>query len=64
MHDSYFFSRINEEGTCKQCYLGYRNSQKDGEMSDGTSTQVKVQMIDKCRVQMTSKGLYKRGESP
>ena len=37
---------------------------KMGEMSDGMGTQVKVQMIDKCRVLMTSRRLYKRGESP
>ena len=37
---------------------------KMGEMSDGTGTQVKVQMINKCKVLMTLRGLYKRGESP
>ena len=35
-----------------------------GEMSDRTGTQVKVQMINKCKVLMTFRGLYKRGESP
>ena len=34
------------------------------EMFDGTGTQVKVQMINKCKVLMTSRGLYKRRESP
>ena len=37
---------------------------KIGEMSNGTGTQVKVQMINKCKVLMTSRGLYKRKESP
>ena len=37
---------------------------KMGEMSDGTGTQVKVQMINKCKVLMTSRELYKRGEVP
>ena len=37
---------------------------KMGEISDGTGTQVKVQMINKCKVLMTSRGLYKKGESP
>ena len=37
---------------------------KIGEMSDGTGTQVKVQMINKCKVLMASRGLYKRRESP
>ena len=37
---------------------------KMGEISDGTGTQVKVQMINKCKVLMTSRGLYKRGGFP
>ena len=37
---------------------------KVGEMSDGTGTQVKVQMINKCKALMTLKRLYKRRESP
>ena len=39
-------------------------NRKIGEMSDGTGTQVEVQMINKCKVLMTSGGLYKRRESP
>ena len=64
MHGSYFSSHINVERTYEQFYLGYYNSQKDGGDFDGTGTQVKVQMINKCKVLMTSRGLYKRGESP
>ena len=37
---------------------------KIGKMSDGTGTHVKVQMINKCKVLMTSRRLYKRRESP
>ena len=37
---------------------------KIGEMSDGTGIQAKVQMINKCKVLMTSRRLYKRRESP
>ena len=33
-------------------------------VSDGIDTQVKVQMINKCKALITSRGLYKRGESP
>ena len=33
---------------------------KVGEMSNGTGTQVKVQMINKCKALMTSRRLYKR----
>ena len=44
--------------------LATTTHRKMREMSDGTGTQVKVQMINKCKVLMTSKELYKRGESP
>ena len=33
-------------------------------VADGTSTQVKVQIINRCRVKMSQKGLYKLGDSP
>ena len=33
-------------------------------MIDGTSTQVKVQMINRCRVKMSQEGLYKLKDSP
>ena len=35
-----------------------------GKVADETSTQVRVQMIDKWRVKMIQKGLYKVGDSP
>ena len=44
--------------------LATTTHRKMGEMSDETGTQVKVQMIKKCKALMTSRGLYKRGESP
>ena len=44
--------------------LATTTHRKMGEMSDETDTQVKVQMTNKCKVLMTSRGLYKRGESP
>ena len=34
------------------------------EMSNRTDTQVKIQMINKCKVLIISKGLYKRGGVP
>ena len=64
MHCSYFSSRINVEKTCEQYCLGYHNSQKDGGMSNETGTQVRVQMINKCKTLMTSRGLYKKGKFP
>ena len=35
-----------------------------GKVADGISTQVKVQMINRCRVKMSQKGLYKLKDSP
>ena len=35
-----------------------------GKVADGTSTQVRVQMINRCRVKRNQKGLYKVGDSP
>ena len=35
-----------------------------GKVGDETSTQVKVQMINKWKVKMIQKGLYKVGDSP
>ena len=44
--------------------LATSTHKKMGGMSDGIDTQVKVQMINQCKALMTSRGLYKRGESP
>ena len=33
-------------------------------VADGTSTQMKVQMINRCRVKISQKGLYKLKDSP
>ena len=44
--------------------LATTTHRKMGGMSDGTDTQVKVQMINKYKALMTSRRLYKRGESP
>ena len=51
-------------GLVNSVTLATTTHRKMEEMSDGMGTQVKVQMIDKCRVLMTSRRLYKRGESP
>ena len=61
MRCSYFSARINVEKTYEQCYLGYHNSQKMEEVSDGISTQVRVQIINKCKATMASRRLYKKG---
>ena len=51
-------------GLANSVTLAITTHRKMGEMSDGTGTQVKVQMINKCKDLMTSRGLYKRRESP
>ena len=50
-------------GLVNSVTLATTTHRKMGEMSDGTGTQVKVQIINKCKALMTSRGLYKRGES-
>ena len=59
-----FLAVLMWRGLANSVALTTTTHRKMGEMSNGTGTQVKVQMINKCKVLMTSKGLYKRGESP
>ena len=39
--------------------LANATHRRPGKVIDGTSTQVKVQMINRCRVKMSQEGLYK-----
>ena len=59
-----FLATLIWRGLANSVTLATTTHRKMGEMPDGTGTQVKVQMINKCKVLMTSRGLYKRGESP
>ena len=59
-----FSAALMWRGLVNSVTLATTTHRKMGEVSDGTGTQVKVQMINKCKVLMTSRGLYKRGESP
>ena len=59
-----FLAALMWRGLANSVTLAITTHRKIGEMSDGTGTQVKVQMINKCKVLMTSRGLYKRRESP
>ena len=59
-----FLAALMWRGLANSVTLATTTHRKMGEMSDGTGTQVKVQMINKCKVLMTSRGLYKRGDSP
>ena len=44
--------------------LASATHKKIRKMSNGTGTQVKVQMVNKCRVLINLRRLYKRGRSP
>ena len=59
-----FLAALMWRGLANSVVLATTTHRKMGEMSNGTGTQVKVQMINKCKVLITSRGLYKRGESP
>ena len=64
MHCSYFSDRIYVEETPEQCCLGHYNLQKAKKVSDGTGTQVKAQMINKCKVKMAQKKIYNERDPP
>ena len=51
-------------GQANSVTLATTTHRKIGEMFDGTGIHVKVQMINKYKVLMTSRRLYKRRESP
>ena len=59
-----FLAALTWRGLVNSVTLATTTHRKMGEMSDGTGTQVKVQMINKCKTLMTSRGIYKKGESP
>ena len=59
-----FLATLMWRGLANSVTLATTTHRKMGEMSDGMGTQVKIQMINKCKVLMTSRGLYKRKESP
>ena len=44
--------------------LATTTHRKPGRVSDGTSTQVKAQMIDKCRIKMIKKKIYNVRDPP
>ena len=59
-----FLTALMWRGLANSVTLAITTHRKMGEMFDGTGTQVKVQMINRCKDLMTSRGLYKRRESP
>ena len=59
-----FLAALMWRGLVNSAALVTTTHRKMGGMSDGTDTQVKVRMINKCKALMTLRGLYKRGETP
>ena len=64
MHDITFLAALIWRGLANSVTLTTTTHRNMEEMSNRTGTQVKVQMINKCKVLITSRGLYKRVESP
>ena len=59
-----FLAALMWRGPMNSVVLATTTHRKMRGMSDGTDTQVGVQMINKCKVLMTSRRFYKKGESP
>ena len=59
-----FLVALMWRGLANSVTLATTTHRKMREMFDRTGTQVKVQMINRCKDLMTSRGLYKRRESP
>ena len=51
-----FLAALMGKGLVNSVTLATVTHRKMGEMSDGTSSQVKAQIVDRCRVLMTSNG--------
>ena len=64
MHYSYFTGRINVEKTLNSAALAAATHKRLKDMSDGMGTQVGIQVINKCKVQMIRKDLYNVEEPP
>ena len=56
-----FLAALMWRGLANSVILATTTHRKMGEISDGTGTQVKVQMINKCKVLMTSRGYIREG---
>ena len=56
-----FLATLMWRGLVNSVALAPTTYRKMGRMSDRTGTQVKVQMINKCKALMTSRGLHKKG---
>ena len=56
-----FLAALMWRGLVNSVALATTTHRKMEGMSNGAGTQVKVQMINKCKALMTSRGLYKKG---
>ena len=59
-----FLAALMWRGQANSVTLATATHRKVGWMSDGTGTQVKVHMINKCKALITLRRLYKRRASP
>ena len=56
-----FLAALMWRGLANSVTLSTTTHRKMGKMSDGTGTQVKAPMFDKCKVLMTSRGYIREG---
>ena len=59
-----FLAALIWRGLANSVTLATTTHKKMEEVSDGTGTQVKVQMFNKCKTLMTLRRIYKGRESP
>ena len=64
MYCNYFSGRINVEKTLNSTALAAATHKRLKEVFDGMGTQVGIQVINKCKVQMIRKDLYNVEEPP
>ena len=60
MHYNYFFCRM----PLNSAVLATTTHRKSRKVSDGTGTQVRAQMINKCTIKMVQKELYNVRDPP
>ena len=64
MYCNYFSGHINVEKTLNSAALAATTHRGLKGVSDGMGTQVGIQMINRCKVQMINKKLYNMEELP
>ena len=64
MHNSYFLTAFMWRRPLNSAALATTTHRKSEEMSDGIGTQVKAQMIDKCKMKIILRELYNVRDLP